>query len=534
MKFRLNKRSSSIHLQKKKNCGRLCHRSSKYRVNKRSFLVHLEKEALTVSVMSASNDDGRSFAWNPKSPATLTVPFFTENGSDGVGGDQKGLKEAYIASDGGIGCNTFESSAIMNLLDARDAYLDEMKSITNNSLQHYQAILQLSKEYRKAVAKCISEWSKDLEKDGEEPEIEGQQQKDRFELCLLRESYAIMHLSEIFIILPRSPENRDGMNNSIGYRDENLSNLSGAMTADTVRYLRKHHFQDIEDLFDQSFLEKMWTLKQPDQYDGDENNTYWGLVEAYMVRGCLEEAYAVLSHHSIVQRFWDLEEEEEQMSEYHDAVRKQDYEGFQALHNILLSAPLPGSRNSDLDDGFGECEYEDNDEESKQNERKNDGSADEEELIHGVPSSAYCLWERSGGKGNSREGNFCDPDRAYQIHQYWNRTIQELPSLLHLRRRLPELNRLLNLLVGDFRDIEFGSWQEELCAELLYKNPCIPLVDIHVRANALAEKYGKDGKDMIDEVVLTIMRGNHGEVVKALFQLGGGSGAALPAVMVRL
>mmetsp|Transcript_15178 Transcript_15178/g.35174 ORF Transcript_15178/g.35174 Transcript_15178/m.35174 type:complete len:892 (+) Transcript_15178:74-2749(+) len=497
--------------------------------------------------MFASNSDGRPVACDPKSPATFLLPNIKDNGSDGVGDDQRdkvNMLMDYMWSDNGSGCNTFESSAIMNLLDARDTYLDEMKSITNNSVQHHQALLRLSRDYRKALATCIGDWSEDLEKDAEEPDSEGQQQQQQqqqADLGFLRATYAITHLSEIFLLLPISPENRDGTFNTIGYAYENdVINLRGAVTADTVRFLRKHHFSVVEDYFDPSVVDKMYTLWQPDQYDDGNNhtNTYWELVEAYMVRGCLEEAWALLSHHSIVRRIGELEEEQ-QIGDYQAAMLDLDLEGFRALKSILLSAPLPGSRNSDSDEGFGE--YENNEEDFKEEEDKNDRNDDEEELIEGISSSAYYLWERSGGKGNSRTGNYYmhfEPNTAYQVHQNWKQAIHDIPSLQRLRRRLPQLNKLLNLLVGDFRDIEFGSWQEELCAELLYANPTIPLVDIHLRAAALKQKYLNNdndaGNDMIDEIELAIMRNNYGEFVNALQKFGGNSGAALPAVVTSL
>jgi hypothetical protein len=522
--------------------------------------------------MSVSKGDGKVIAWDPKSPATLLVPTITDSGinSDGVDGGEKKNNNTmvmnYMLCDDGSGCNTFESSAIMNLLDARDAYLDGTRSTSTNGAHHHQALRQLSREYRKAFANCISDWSEDLEKRKDESEEELQQQQqqqqdddDVVHLDLLRATYAVTHLSEIFLLLPSSQEDHNtSMINNMGYGYENdMMNLPGAVTADTVRYLRKHHFGDINNIFDPSVVEDLNQLWQPDQHgaDNSDGNGYWELVEAYMIWGCLEDAWALLSHHSIVRRFVEMEENSDKngigLNDYQAASLAEDREGFRALMSVLLSAPLPGARNNASDEGFDDYENENtnmkNDDDQYERNDNDNPAVVEEEFIEGIPTSAYRLWETSSGKGNtnSRTGGYhvsFEPNAAYQIHQHWKQAIGIIPSLQSLRRRIPQLNRLLALLVGNFRDIEFGSWQEELCAELLYKNPNIRLVDVNVRAAALVQKHAhernnnmndrNDGNDMIDDMVLNIMRGNAGEVVKAMHGFGGGSGAALPAVMV--
>jgi len=421
------------------------------------------------------------------------------------------------------------------------------------------------------LSNCVIEWSEDLGKQQSDNDNENnndndnkkedelqQQQQDQ---DLLKATYAITHLSEIFLLFPSRQNDYTmdmdmginmnmnmNMNDGFGYEDGTVG-LPGAVTADTVRYLRLHHLGDAADLVDPAVLEKLYELLSPDLYgddhddnsSGDGGNLYWDLLQAYFVRGCLEDAWALLSHHSIVLRFLELEDQQDSLNDYQAASLAEDREGFQALKNILLSAPLPGGRNNRFDEGF------DTDNENSDNgEGGSDGgnaTAVEEELIDGVSTSAYRLWETSSGNGSSINGRTEDypasfePHAANQIHQYWKQAIDGIPALQRLRRRMPQLNRLLALLCGNFRDFQFGSWQEELCAELLYKNSSIRLEDIHVRAAALMKNhqdYDTDEIDSIDEIFLTIMKGNAGEAVRAMHGFGGGSGAALPAVMTSL
>uniref|UniRef100_A0A7R9ZU78 Nuclear pore complex protein Nup85 n=1 Tax=Pseudo-nitzschia arenysensis TaxID=697910 RepID=A0A7R9ZU78_9STRA len=487
--------------------------------------------------MSASANDSVLSAWDPKSPATLLLPTNIASRNDGEDGSEEKKAMNFASCDTGIGCNTFESSAIMNLIDARDAYLDERKTSSN----HHQALRQLSRGYRKALANCLHDWTNDIEQRDEISEEKTKSEKKGNELVdldLLRATYAITHLSEIFLMSPSGPQDHNGIIENMGYGYENGAwNLPGAVTADTVRYLRKHHFGDIYNLFDSSVVDEMYELWQPDQQDGDNGNQYWEMVEAYVMWGCLEDAWDLLSHHSIVRRYMELNQElgtdGSPFNDYQTAALAEDGEGFRALMSILLSAPLPGSRNNAFDDGFDTSENKNGD--------SFDPSETKEELIDGIPSSAYRLWEPNSAIGNSNNSsrgyyvNF-EPNSAHQVHAHWKQAIDSLPALKRLRQRIPQLDKILALLTGNFRDIEFNSWQEEMCAELLYKIPNIKLMNINVRAAALVQKHANDTeeKHSIDEMMLNIMRGNAGEVLKALHGFGGGSGAALPAVMTSL
>ena len=131
--------------------------------------------------------------------------------------------------------------------------------------------------------------------------------------------------------------------------------------------------------------------------------------------------------------------------------------------------------------------------------------------------------------------------------------------IANLNRRIPFLNECVwNILLGkqqkkggmrDNNNNTTASWAETLLSEMLYKNPSIRGEDVYVRARVAMEndtrcdavqreqqQQGGDnnsiGGGSFDNIVLSILGGNAGSVVQALHVFGGGSGAALPAVMV--
>ena len=165
---------------------------------------------------------------------------------------------------------------------------------------------------------------------------------------------------------------------------------------------------------------------------------------------------------------------------------------------------------------------------------------------------AYRLWEAHPSSRTGVLGDF--PGRfqstaALQVYRSWQHAVKGLAEVQALTRRIPPLQTVLALLSGDFSGIIFESWAEEFCAELLYKAPNLRLSDMHIRASRIMEKYKdnnvQDEDDspqngdattaaavFFNDVVLSVMRGNAGRVVEVLHNLGGGSGAALPAVTV--
>lgn len=221
------------------------------------------------------------------------------------------------------------------------------------------------------------------------------------------------------------------------------------------------------------------------------------------------------------------------LNDYQAATLDDEREGFQALKGVLLSAPLPGGRNNDEDLDFGDKD-DGNDDDKDWRKKKGNASIVEEEYIEGIPTSAYRLWESNyADRGSGDYPLHFDPNAAHQVYQLWKESVNGILPLQRLRRRIPELNRVLCLLSGDFRYIEFGSWQEELCAELLYKIPNIRLVDMSTRTALVMKKFTDPPKGF-DQVILNIMKGNAGRVIEVMQNfLAGGTMAALPAVMVR-
>jgi hypothetical protein len=438
-------------------------------------------------------------AWDPRAPATLLLPTVdadASNNNNKDGAPSSFFMNTTISHDG-VGCNTHETSCLMNLLDANDVYLESKVG----NLAHKS----LSKVYRKALCECLEGWDKELASKGDDVDLAVHTES----LELLKIAYAVTHLSETFLLLAPN-------DSALDYY-ENTSLLPGAVTADTVRYLRLHHMGDASAGADESVVDQMLDSLHPDQVGG--GTVYWKLVVSYLVRGCLEEAWALLSRHSICRRSFD--DTIEALDEYHETTLAEDREGFLALRDILLSAPLPGGRNDEHDDGNEEEEGEDEEE--------------IQEYLEGIPASAYRLWETGQASREGAGGDYpatFNPHAAQHVYRNWKQALAALPALHKLKRRVPQLNTLLAILSGDFKRIEFDSWAEALCAELLYKLPNLRPDDMNVRAARVMEQYGVFTKGGFEEVVLSVMKGNAGRVIQVMHELGGGSGAALPAVMV--
>lgn len=434
-------------------------------------------------------------AWDPRAPATLLLPTVNNN-KDGAASSFSMNK---TISHDGVGCNTHETSCLMNLLDANDVYLESKAGSS--------VFKSLSKAYRKALCECLEGWDKELASKDDDADVEVPTES----LELLKIAYAVTHLSETFLLL--------APNDSVLDYYENTSLLPGAVTADTVRYLRLHHMGDASAGADESIVDQVLDSFHPDQV-GD-GTVYWQLIVNYLVRGCLEEAWALLSRHSICRRSFD--DTIEALDEYHATTLAEDREGFLALRDILLSAPLPGGRNDEHDDGNEEEESEESEEEEVQ------------EYLEGIPTSAYRLWETGQASREGAGGDYpasFNPHAAQHVYRTWEQAVTALPALHKLKRRIPQLNNLLAILSGDFKGIDFDSWAEALCAELLYKLPNLRPDDMNVRAARVMEQYGASTKGGFEEVVLSVMKGNAGRVVQVMYELGGGSGAALPAVIV--
>jgi hypothetical protein len=212
---------------------------------------------------------------------------------------------------------------LIKLLDFRDEYMKKVGVVgggcTSSSPSSGAELLTLSKNYRRVLRGCIQEWADDIE--AKKKKKNGQQQdhqeeadeveedddsaiptgtepsEEEMSLELLRVTDAVMQLSETFLLPPTATATAgggDGTNNNddsiFDYYSDGAgtvnSSLPGAVTADTVRYLRTHSLGDAEEQFDDSVLEEIRSSYQPDQYNGGKE--YWELIEAHLIRGCLE------------------------------------------------------------------------------------------------------------------------------------------------------------------------------------------------------------------------------------------------------
>jgi Nup85 Nucleoporin len=451
----------------------------------------------------------RAMAWDPTSPATLLLPTVdsTTAAKDGA------FRLDMFLSHDGVGCNSHESSALMNILDAHEAYL-------SSKTGSWKSLKALSTAYRKALWNCLRGWEEDLGNtdNGGDGGGDDYLESSRENMELLKIIYAVTHLSEVFLLLPPS-------NSALDYY-EHTAYMPGAVTADLVRYLRFHHMSDpyasVEP--DPNVLEEVLESMHPDQAGGD-GAIYWKLVETLLIRGCLEDVWSLLSRHSIFRRSLDVSVES--LDEYHAATLNEDREGFFALRALLLSAPLPGGRNDLHDAAFDYAGDDNNDEEE---------GAEDDELLEGIPLSGYRMWETGRmDSGDSAAGDVphsFNPHAASQKFQTWTQHLNTLTAVHKLKRRIPQIEIVLSILSGNLKNVEFESWAENFCAELLYKLRTLRPDDMHTRASRIMEKFGVTLKGSMEETVLSVMKGNAGRVVEVVYNMGGGSGAALPSVMV--
>lgn len=532
-------------------------------------------------------------AWDPRSPSALMMAG-GGGGDGGRGGDAisgaagaTGGTLAAFYSDDGVGCNDYETSALIRMLDARD--------------QHTAGDLRsLSREYRRAVRDCMGGWEDHIRKSSadaaaaargaaeggggseggadETNETEGDAEAEANNLELLKITSAIIHLSEIYL-LPRhsgSPSSGStGMHiDDGGGSNARDNNLPGSVTADTVRYLRLNHLPDVYDIIDTTpeEVERMMDSEQPEHYAGGGARggagggaLFWSLVEALAIRGCLAEAWAVLTHHSAVRRFsaaaarGDLDGTGAVVD---DPILLEDRDAFAILKGMMLCAPLPGGIDQANDYGLDEGDEYDEEREQDDNRMMSLDEDDDDgdmRLVAGVPRKSYELWDsddggESGNKAGSRRSSSDDalpgtfhPRAAANRHRTWStavaRAAEQAGPLQSLTRRIPRLRRLLSILCGQFDEssssgIGFRSWDEALCAELLYVRPNVRPNDIGVRARLSMKSYGLSigaddgGGAAVEEIVLSVMSGDAGRAVLSLQGYGGSSGAALPATMV--
>lgn len=298
------------------------------------------------------------------------------------------------------------------------------------------------------------------------------EENDEISLELLKIVYAVTHLTET-LILNKHPT-----------------------MADAVPYLRLHHLPSIDE-------KKYIALEE--SIHPEEEQDYWTIIEMLMLRGCTSDAWALLCRHSICRRAFLAEDAA--LTDYQKYQRTMEREGFLALRAILESAPLPGGRTDYYDAGI----VDDSDDEDE----------DRTPLLDGVSRLDYQLWTEASNSNLKAMNSF----------NGWRASLESSNPLGQLLQHIPPLEPLIQILKGDFSRISFSSWPEALVAEILYVYPNLAVSDLHTRVGCSLRKFGPDS-DKFAHTLLTILEGNYGRIVQVLYELGGGSGAALPATVV--
>jgi len=415
----------------------------------------------------------RALAWDPTGPAALSLAPLPGNSSSFEKDKRENIKDGdaknttttvgldVFLSHDGTGCTPEETECLLRLLGAREQWLQSFGKCNNNGNAdgaNANGVTELSMEYRAALCDCLVSLQQKLSKnefersendDGKEDKDDDDDDDDEEEQAnnieLLQLAYAVSHLTEIVLLPPLSdPGNAPLRSYSSGYRGNSVGSSSrldgppGALTADTIRYLRLHHVKGtgFGDLLESPDVLDMLESDQPEYYQFDKQHhstmndadrgavrdipgpyryPYWNLLLHLIRQGELEQAWAVLSRNSACRRA------EEEATAYYSSGRtvqmSPEGDGFAALRGILLSAPLAGGRGDKYCDSTGLDDYLEGDElESEEEEATTRGASgarsgnrggavedmEEEEgtveginqlYMDGVPRKSYLLWE---------------------------------------------------------------------------------------------------------------------------------------------
>jgi Nup85 Nucleoporin len=325
---------------------------------------------------------------------------------------------------------------------------------------------------------------------------------------LLKRVYAVMHLAEIYLPLQSDTMSwedsaRRGFDGRGSLLAEDPLDVPGYVTADTVQYLRLHELlsaeQSLNDTTDN--VASMINSRYPEQ-----DALYWPFLIALVTRGCLEQAWGVLTQHSLYRGTSN-----EQLSD--SAVDREIRDGFHMLKQLLLTAPLPGGRVAEYDDR-PDTQVEDVD------GYQVDG--------FGVVPSDYLLWSSVDRTSSGHPMGF-SPHAALQKFREWHEFAERVRRTCSLSHKFPSIKLILAILCGDLNGVTFTYWAEHLCAELLYCTPDRRPRTMCARVQKLTRDYRQEDQNV---AAIHIMNGDAGHAIIALYKWGGGTGAALVSTLV--
>jgi len=385
-------------------------------------------------------------------------------------------------SDYGIGCNNLELEAIFAVIDA-------FEHAGNGEKFDMDSVFQ---KCRQAVTECIFRWREDS------PSIEDSAKIDKLET-----TYAILHLSHV--IVPLLGQRNNNPVGSVPFHTH------GIATAGMVRCLRYN--------FIKRWLDDAEELMKLESADSEE--AYWPVLQNLVETGCLSTAWELLSCHQLCRAaVRAIESPESSMTQEYLERMTDVYRSFTEIREILLFAPIPGGR-TDEDDNIGEAA---------------DGFLDDEGEFSQplqLHSGDFRLWETHASLYGDFPLDFQASRAKFKV-DLWRDCIKQASVDSYVVRTIPELARIMNIIQGNFEDVQFHSWTHHLIAELIYKQPDIRPDDIVIRAQSIHGAYASPDteSDLLDPV-FAIMGGNAVKALELLHQLGGGSRAALPATLVR-
>lgn len=468
----------------------------------------------------------RSMFWDPQNPAALLLPR--------VENDQF-VMERFFA-DPGIGCNEHELSALIKIVTAHEEYMNIKQNLSYDSSIQPEILLQghlrdLSTKYRSAVRDCLSDWEMGIEEQlikssaqmNDIDDTKKNLDNDYENIQLLQIVYSIMHISDIFLpLLPSA--------NSWDYQVDPYQR-PGIATAATVRYLRYHHLDIPEEMLNDSEpdeITEMMNSAHPEQFK--KGSVYWEYVRQLVLRGALEKAWNVLSKHSIFVIASSICKDSEgygrNPTEF--AEMTEIYQGFSKLKEIMLRAPLPGGRNENYDDALV----------------SEDCSEDviEEAFLFmdglDIVPSDYKFWETaystvSNGATTIEHSTVFNEKLAIQKHRQWSEYVKDIRPYFALSKRLRAVDSILAILSGDFSGVNFDTWAQQVCAELLYRHPDSRPAQISKRTRRIVDQFLRDNENSAHiNTVVNIMEGDAGNAIELIYASGGAAGAALPATLV--